>query len=113
MSEAGRTAPRDGEPIAADEIAEALTRAPFAYADGATQVFTRDGRTIYTENGAPSAGEWGVDGGGRFWSFWPPAYRATYEVSWVTDAGGAVAGIRFADREHGTVSEGRYAPDHP
>lgn len=59
MSSAERPAVENGERINAGDIAEALTRAPFTYADEATQVFTRDGRTTYTENGGPTSGTWG------------------------------------------------------
>lgn len=103
---------KDGERVATAEVVDALTRASFIYADGATQVFTRDGRTTYTENGRPSSGEWGVEGAedqGRFWSFWPPTYRASYTVSWMADADGAAVGIRFTEVERGTTFEGRYA----
>jgi hypothetical protein len=107
MSKAERPPVRNGDRIDAGDIAEALTRAPFAYADGATQVFTPDGRTTYSENGSPTLGEWGVNAQGEFWSFWPPTYRATYDVSWITDAD-EVVGIRFTDTNRGATSEGRY-----
>lgn len=100
---------RDGAPIPSDAISDALTRAPFAYTDGTAQVFTSDGRTTFTErDGRNSTGEWGVDEHGRFWSFWPPSYRAEYDVSWIADDGQAV-GVRFVERARGTSSEGRYA----
>ena len=79
MSRAEGPTAKNGERIAAADVADALTRAPITYADGATQVFTRDGRTTYTESGSPSSGEWGVDDQGQFWSFWPPTYRAIAE----------------------------------
>jgi len=103
----------DGDPIDGDAIPEALTRSSFRYADGATQVFTRDGRTTFTENGTPTSGEWGVDENGRFWSFWPPSYRATYDVSWIVDADGRAAGVRFVDVRGGVPSKGRYALPAP
>ena len=108
MSKAARPALKSGDRIDAGDIEEALTRAPFTYTDGATQVFARDGRTTYTEDGHPTPGKWGVDDQGHFWSFWPPTYRATYEVFWITDADGNAVGIRFTDLNHGTSSEGRY-----
>jgi hypothetical protein len=108
MSKAARPAVKSGDRIDAGDIEEALTRAPFTYTDGATQVFARDGRTIYTENGHPMSGKWGVDDQGQFWSFWPPAYRATYDVFWITDADVDVAGIRFTELNRGATSEGRY-----
>jgi hypothetical protein len=57
MSSTESPAVSDGDRIDPADIAAALTRAPFAYADGATQVFTPDGRTVYTENGTHSSGE--------------------------------------------------------
>jgi hypothetical protein len=98
----------DGQRIAANDIAAALTRAPFAYADGATQVFHREGSTTYTESGTPTFGKWGVDDQGQFWSFWPPSYRAAYDVFWIVDADGVV-GVRFTDLNRGATSDGRYA----
>lgn len=100
----------DGNRIDPADIAAALTRAPFTYVDGATQVFTPDGRTVYTENGAHSSGEWKVDDDGRFQSFWPPSYYATYDVSWIAGPDGDAVGIRFADANQGTTFDGRYAP---
>ena len=110
MSRADGPAVQNGGLINAGDIAEALTRAPLTYAYGATQVFTRDGRTTYTENGSATFGEWGVDAQGQFWSFWPPTYRATYDVFWITDADCDVVGVRFTDLSSGATSEGRYAP---
>jgi hypothetical protein len=100
--------PEDGDAIPADAIAEALTRSPFAYSDGTTQVFTSDGRTTFAErDGRTTRGEWGVDEHGRFWSFWPPSYRAEYDVRWIVDAGEPV-GVRFVERARGAVSDGRF-----
>lgn len=104
---------KNGDRIDAGDITEALTRAPFTYTDEATQVFTRDGRTTYTENGNPTSGKWGVDDQGQFWSFWPPTYRATYDVFWIADAVGDVVGVRFTELNRGATSEGRYAPRSP
>jgi hypothetical protein len=97
----------DGSPVAAADIAEAVTRAPFTYGDGATQVFTPDGRTTFTERGRPTSGEWGVDDRGRFWSFWPPDYRASYHLAWIADAG-VIVGVRFTETGRGETFEGRY-----
>jgi hypothetical protein len=44
-----------GDRINAADIAEAATRAPVTYTDGATQVFTHDGRTTYVEKGSQSS----------------------------------------------------------
>lgn len=98
----------DGDRIRAADIEAAVTAGMITYADGATQSFTADGRTIYTENGRPAEGAWGLDDDGRFWSFWPPSYRATYDLLWVVEAD-RVIGVRFVDLDHGSVFEGRYA----
>jgi hypothetical protein len=110
MSRTEGSAVSDGDRIDAADIAEAVTRAPFTYAGGATQVFTHDGRTTYTEKGSQSLGEWGVDDQGRFLSFWPPSYRATYDVSWITRGDGEVVGIRFTEVNRGETFDGRYTP---
>jgi hypothetical protein len=110
MSTTKGSAVRDGDRINPADIPSALTRAPFAYADGATQVFTPDGRTVYTEKGAPSSGEWKVDDDGRFQSFWPPSEYTTYEVSWIANSDGEAIGIRFADLKRGATFDGRYTP---
>lgn len=112
MPRAEKTAVSDGGRITAAEVAEAMTRSPFTYADGATQVFTADGRTTFSENGRQSPGEWGVDDQGRFWSFWPPSYRATYDVTWITGADGDAVGIRFTEVDRGETFEGRFTPRH-
>lgn len=109
MSTTESPAVNDGNRIDPADIAAALTRAPFTYVDGATQVFTPDGRTVYTENGTHSSGEWKVDDDGRFQSFWPPSYYATYDVSWIAGPAGDAVGIRFADANRGTTFDGRYA----
>lgn len=103
MSRTEGPAVSHGDRINAAGIAEAATRAPFTYTDGATQVFTHDGRTTYVRKGSQSSREGGVDDQGRFWSFWPPTYRATYDVSRITGADGDVA-----SRELRGAFEGRY-----
>jgi hypothetical protein len=110
MSTTESPAVSDGDRIDPADIAAALTRAPFTYADGATQVFTPDGRTVYTENGTRSSGEWKVDDDGRFQSFWPPSEYTTYDVSWIAGPDGEAVGIRFADPNRGTTFDGRYTP---
>jgi hypothetical protein len=101
----------DGDRINPADIPSALTRAPFTYANGATQVFTPDGRTVYTEKGTPSSGEWKVDDDGRFQSFWPPSEHTTYNVSWIAGSGGEAIGIRFVDTKRGATFDARYTPD--
>lgn len=100
---------RNGASIRSDAIVGALTRAPFAYTDGTAQMFTADGRTTFTEkDGTSNSGEWGVDENGRFWSFWPPSYRAEYDLFWIVDHS-REAGVRFVELRTGTGSEGCYA----
>lgn len=119
MSESESSANAHGRRIVADDVVEAVTRAPLRYQDGSTQVFTPDGKTTFVEHGRRTAGEWGVDHEGVFWSFWPPDYRASYDVYWImgaeragAEAADAVAstasGVRFVERRGGTVSDGRY-----
>jgi hypothetical protein len=97
----------DGAAVAAADIPKAVTAGRLVYTDGATQVFTIDGKTTYTERGGDSAGEWYVDDQGRFCSFWPPSYRACYALRWVV-ADGRIAGLRFTGLSDGVTFEGRY-----
>jgi hypothetical protein len=97
----------DGDPVAATNMEDALTAGTLVFGDGATQVFTTDGRTTYTERGRPSQGEWRVVGDGQFESFWPPAYRATYELAWVVKDG-AITGLTFIDGGRDDRFEGHY-----
>jgi hypothetical protein len=111
MSTTEAPAVTDSGRIEAADLAAALTRAPFAYIDGATQVFTPDGRTVYTENGTQSSGQWKIGDDGRFQSFWPPSEYTTYDVSWLAGRDGKVVGVRFADPNRGTTFDGRYTPE--
>jgi hypothetical protein len=56
----------DGERVATEHIATALTAASFAYGDGTTQTFEPGGGTTYVDRGQQSNGEWYVDDDGRF-----------------------------------------------
>jgi hypothetical protein len=97
----------DGDPVATQDIPAAVTANDLIYDDGASQTFEPNGRTTYVENGKPSHGQWYVDESGHFCSFWPPSYRACYDLHWiVTD--GAVAGLRFTELGGGSEFAGRY-----
>ena len=111
MSTFKESAVKDGDRVVPSDIPDALTRAPFTYADGATQVFTSDGRTVYTEGGRPSSGECKVDEDGRFQSFWPPSEYTNYDLSWIAGSDGEAIGIRFTDPNRGATFEGRYSRD--
>ncbi len=104
---AGQRPLKDREPLQAAEIADAVTAGGFLYEDGATQTFNDDGSTVYTEHGRPTRGEWYVDDMGRFCSFWPPSYRACYELRWLVE-GGEVVGLEFAEVNRGEIFTGRY-----
>lgn len=97
----------DDDLVDADHMLAALTAGTLVFADGATQVFTSDGRTTYTDDGRPSRGEWWVVGDGKFASFWPPDYQATYTLRWVV-GNGAITGLSFTETERGTRFEGRF-----
>jgi len=97
----------DGDAVTTAHIAAAVTAGGLVYDDGATQVFEPGGATIYVERGRPSEGEWYVDGDGRFCSFWPPSYRACYDLHWIVEDGGIV-GLRFVERAGGSEFSGRY-----
>jgi hypothetical protein len=47
------------------------------------------------------------DGDGHFGSFWPPSYRASYELRWMVE-NGAVVGLRFTELGRGSRVDGRY-----
>jgi hypothetical protein len=97
----------NGDLVLASQMAEALTAAGLRFEDGATQVFTADGKTTYVEQGRSSVGEWSVIDDGEFSSFWPPSYRATYALRWIVEAG-AVTGLSFTHEETGDRFCGRY-----
>ena len=97
----------DGDAVRADRIPAAVTAAELLYEDGSTQTFTLDGKTVFIENGRPTDGEWYVDAAGRFGSFWPPSYRASYDLLWIVE-NNEVVGLRFIDGQNGATSNGRY-----
>lgn len=97
----------DGVAVVAADIPKAVTAGRLAYADGAAQVFTIDGRTTYTEPGGDSSGEWYIDDQGRFCSFWPPSYRACYALRWMVEDS-QIVGLRFTGLSDGVTFEGRY-----
>lgn len=101
---------RDGELVSARDLPAAVTAAPLRYTDGSRQSFHASGLTTYFEGTNPTEGQWSVGDDGRFTSFWPPSYRATYEVTWlVTD--GQVTGLRFVDTRTGEHFDGHFR-DH-
>jgi hypothetical protein len=97
----------DGDPVRTEHIATALTAGRFVYDDGATQTFEPGGGTTYVEHEHRSRGEWYVDSEGRFGSFWPPSYRACYDLHWIVE-NGSVVGLRFTELDRGSVFVGRY-----
>ena len=103
----------DGEPVAASLIPRALTAGELRFDDGATQTFDPGGHTSYVEaDGRPTEGEWYVDEDDRFCSFWPPTYRACYDLRWIVEADDIV-GLSFTELSGGTRFDGRYqTPAH-
>jgi hypothetical protein len=97
----------DGESVAAEHIPTALTAGKFVYGDGATQVFERSGATTYVEHGKQTRGEWYLDDDGHFCSFWPPSYRACYDLRWIVEEG-RIVGLRFTQVGQGSRFDGRY-----
>lgn len=97
----------DGAAVAAADIPRAVTAGRLVYGDGATQVFTTDGLTTYSERSGDSKGEWYVDGDGRFCSFWPPSYRACYALRWIVEDT-RIVGLRFTGLNDGVTFDGRY-----
>lgn len=98
----------DGEPVAASLIPRAVTAGELLFDDGATQTFEVGGDTSYIEaDGRPTEGEWYVDDDGRFCSFWPPTYRACYDLRWIVE-GDEIVGLSFTELSRGTRFDGRY-----
>lgn len=96
----------DGDPVAAEDIPIALTAGRLLYEDGAVQDFQEDGTTVYVEHGRPTTGDWSVEGD-RFCSFWPPSYRACYDLRWIVESG-HVTGLAFRSARDGSVFRGHY-----
>ena len=86
----------NGDLVTADQIPLAVTVGRFLYEDGSTQTFDIGGSTTYVEGDRPTIGRWYVEADGRFCSFWPPSYRACYELSWVVE-NDKITGLRFMD----------------
>ncbi|MET8966109.1 hypothetical protein ABZX69_42845 [Streptomyces sp. NPDC004074] len=97
----------DGATVPPERISAAVTAGELVYSDGATQSFDPDGTTRYVEGGRQTDGTWSVDENGRFCSFWPPSYHASYDLQWMVDEE-RVVGLRFSDLGSGTLFEGRY-----
>src|ERR687892_19603 len=98
----------DGEPVAASLIPRAVTAGELRFDDGATQMFDGSGDTSYVEaDGRPTQGKWYVDEDGRFCSFWPPTYRACYDLLWIVE-GDEIVGLSFTELGRGTRFDGRY-----
>jgi hypothetical protein len=97
----------DDERVTPALMPRALTAGELVFADGATQVFDADGGTTYVEHGRTTRGQWYVDDDGHFGSFWPPAYRARYDLKWMVEDG-VIVGLRFVDPRGGAPFEGRY-----
>ena len=97
----------DGDTVTPELIPRALTAGEFVFSVHATQLFEADGGTTYVENGRPTRGEWYVEDNGRFGSFWPPGYRASYDLRWIVEDG-VVVGLRFTELGRGSRFDGRY-----
>ena len=97
----------NGDLVAAADMPAALTAATLVFEDGATQVFSSDGRTIYDDHARRTEGTWSVLEDGKFSSFWPPSYRATYTLSWIVEDA-ATVGLTFTETGRGERFVGRY-----
>lgn len=96
---------KDGDTVAPKDIPYAVTRGRLHYEDGSTQMFDAAGGTTYVEKDRLTRGEWSVDSEGRFCSYWPPSYRACYELRWIVEEQ-HVVGLSFQDGHY--VTNGRY-----
>lgn len=97
----------NGARVGPEHIVRGITAGGSVYDNGAPQAFDNSGATTYVQAGRETHGEWYLDEDGRFCSFWPPSYRACYELCWI-DEQGSVAGLRFTEIGRGTVFAGRY-----
>lgn len=97
----------NGDNVTSDQLELALLAGAMTYDDGSTQSFTADGSTTFTERGRPAQGRWYVDDTGRFCSFWPPDYRACYNVTWIVEQQ-RIVGLRFIELKNGTSFNGYY-----
>src|SRR5919106_6033073 len=97
----------DGDVVAPALIPRALTAGELGFSHGATQGFKADGGTTYVEHGRPTRGEWYVNDDGRFGSFLPPSYRASYDLRWMVEDG-VIVGLRFTELDRGSRFDGRY-----
>jgi hypothetical protein len=102
--------PGNDELVATADMLSALTAGTLVFRDGASQVFTADGRTTYFERGRATTGEWSVVSNGRFSSFWPPDYRATYTLRWIVE-GSSATGLSFTEDGRGQRFDGSYQPE--
>lgn len=100
--------PADGDQVATKNLLAALTAGRIVYDNGAEQVFDHDGATTYVDRGHSTHGDWYVDADGRFASFWPPSYRASYDLHWMVEDG-SIVGLRFTHCGDGSQFSGRYA----
>ena len=103
----------DGAPVAASLIPRAVTAGELLFDDGATQTFDVNGDTSYVEaDGRATQGKWYVDDDGRFCSFWPPSYRACYDLRWIVEDD-EIVGLSFTDLGRGARFAARYTtPAH-
>jgi hypothetical protein len=97
----------DGDAVAVDHVPLALTASGLVFDDGATQRFEPGGDTTYVEGGRPTQGKWYLDDDGHFWSFWPPSYRARYDLRWIV-AAGKIVGLSFVEAGRRRRFDGRY-----
>ena len=97
----------DGDVVTPALLPRALTAGELVFSDGATQVFEAGGGTTYVEHGRPTHGEWYIDDEGRFGSYWPPSYRASYDIRWLVEHG-VIVGLRFTELGRGSRFDGRY-----
>ncbi|GAA4845970.1 hypothetical protein ACFQ34_14720 [Pseudonocardia benzenivorans] len=97
----------DGAVVATEHIRAALLAGTFVFEDGSVQTFEPSGATTYVDRGRPTAGNWYIGGDGRFCSFWPPDFRACYDLYWIV-VEDEVVGVRFVGDNRGSGFVGRY-----
>ncbi|HMS95489.1 MAG TPA: hypothetical protein PKA03_09760 [Tabrizicola sp.] len=98
---AGPALAEDWRVLSSEEIRSALSARVLQYADGASQNFFTDGRTLYQAGAGESWGKWWVEAD-QYCSTWPPS-----EVPSCYGVAAQGPDIRFTGAS-GDVTVGRY-----
>ena len=96
--------------VATALIPNALTAGELVFSNMRPRFSRRTVNYCTSKRSRPTRGEWYAGDDGRFGSFWPPSYRATYDLRWIVE-NGAIVGLRFLELGRGSQFDGRYRID--